>query len=109
MFKDGMMLRVYVAETVTIDGQPAYQYLAHFFRKHGFPGCTAYRGLIGYGHAKDTKMFDMFREALDIPVVIDVIDTPERVAGIRDEVERLVDPGLVITFPVSMARKTPKP
>jgi len=107
MFKEGMMLRVYMAETAMIDGQPAYQYLAPFFRRHGFPGCTAYRGLIGYGHEKDTKMFDKFREALDIPVVIDVVDTRERVEGIRDEVERLVDHGLVIVFPVSMARKVP--
>ena len=47
-----------------------------------------YRGLIGYGHEKDTKMFDVYRQALDIPVVVDVVDTEERVMAIRDEVER---------------------
>jgi PII-like signaling protein len=107
MFLEGMLLRVYISETAVIDGLPAYQYLAQFFRKHGFPGCTVYRGLIGYGHEKDTKMFDVFRQALDIPVIVDVVDTRERVMDIRDEVERLVEHGLVVTQPLSMCRKVP--
>jgi PII-like signaling protein len=107
LFTEGMLLRVYISETSVIDGQPAYRYLAQFFRKHGFPGCTVYRGLIGYGHEKDTKMFDVYRQALDIPVVVEVADTGERVMGIRDEVARLVEHGLVVTQPLSMCRKAP--
>jgi PII-like signaling protein len=64
--------------------------------------------LIGYGHEKDTKMFDALRQALDIPVVVDVVDTRERVTGIRDEVERMVEHGLVIIQPVIMSRKIPQ-
>jgi PII-like signaling protein len=63
--------------------------------------------VIGYGHEKDTKMFDVYRQALDVPVVVDVVDTRERVMGIRDEVERLVEQGLVITQALDMSRKVP--
>jgi PII-like signaling protein len=107
MYSEGMLLRVYLSETAMIDGVPAYRHLTQFFRKHGFPGCTVYRGLIGYGHEKDTKMFDVYRQALDIPIVVDVVDTGERVMGIRDEVARLVEHGLVITQPLSLCRKVP--
>jgi len=96
-----------MSETAIIDGQPAYRYLTHFFRRHGFPGCTVYRGLIGYGHEKDTKMFDVYRESLDIPLVIDVVDTRERIMGVRDEVASLIIHGLVITLPLDMCRKVP--
>ena len=108
MFTEGMLLRVYISETAMTGGQPTYQFLTQFFRKHGFPGCTVYRGLIGYGHEKDTKIFDVYQQALDIPVVVDVVDTPERVGQIRDEVERIVENGLVILQPVTMARKAPR-
>lgn len=108
MFSEGMLLRVYMSETAIIDGQPAYRYLAQFFRKHGFPGYTVYRGLIGYGHEKDTKMFDVYRQALDIPVVVDVVDTEGRIMGIRDEVAGMIEHGLVITQPLSMCRIVPE-
>lgn len=108
MFIEGMLLRVYISETAIIDGQPAYRHLAQFFRKNGFPGCTVYRGLIGYGHEKDTKMFDVYRQSVETPVVVEVVDTVERVVGIRDEVELLVAHGLVVTQPLSMCRKLPE-
>jgi uncharacterized protein len=107
MFTEGMLLRVYISETALIDGQPAYRYMAQYFRRHGFPGCTVYRGLIGYGHEKDTKMFDVYRQTLEIPVVVDVVDTAEQVLKIRDEVARLVEHGLVITQPLDMCRNVP--
>ena len=108
MFTEGMLLRVYLSETAVIDGQPAYRYLVQYFRKRGFPGCTVYRGLIGYGHEKDTKMFDVYRQAVETPVVVDVADTVERVTAIRDEVAQLVVHGLVVTLPLSMCRKIPE-
>ncbi len=108
MFQEGMTMRVYISETAMIEGQPAYRYLAQFFRRHGVPGCTVYRGLIGYGHEKDTKMFDVYRQALDIPLVVEVVDTVDRIAGIRDEVARLVEHGLVVTQPLDMCRKIPE-
>jgi PII-like signaling protein len=108
MFTDGMLLRVYLSETAVIEGQPAYRYLAQYFRKRGFPGCTAYKGLLGYGHEKDTKMFDVYRQSTETPVVVDVVDTAERVMSIRDEVGQLVVHGLVVTQPLSMCRKIPE-
>jgi len=102
------LLRIYIAETAKIHDQPAYRYLVEYFRQKGFPGCTVYRGLMGFGHEREIKSFDVFRLSLDLPVVIEVVDSQERVLGIRDEVEGMVVHGLVITQAVSMARKVPE-
>lgn len=108
MFSNGMLLRIYVSETAKIQDQPAYKHLVEYFRQKGFPGCTVYRGLMGFGHEKDIKSFDVFRLSLDLPVVVEVADTAERVMSVRDEVESMVQHGLVITQPVQMSRKIPE-
>lgn len=108
MFSNGMLLRIYVSETAKIHDQPAYKYLVEYFRQKGFPGCTVYRGLMGFGHEKEVKSFDVFRLSLDLPVVVEVADSAERVMEVRDEVESMVHHGLVMTQPISMSRKMPE-
>jgi PII-like signaling protein len=107
MFTEGMLLRIYISESAKINERPAYRYLTEYFREKGFPGCTVYRGLVGFGHEKEIRSFDVFRLSLDLPVVVDIVDTEERIMCIRDEVAGMVSHGLVITQPVSMSRKIP--
>jgi hypothetical protein len=58
--------------------------------------------MIGYGHEKVIHTVDVLNFSMDLPVVIDVVDTKEKVLGIVDEVEGLVEHGLVITHEVKM-------
>ncbi len=108
MFTEGMLLRIYVSETAKINERPAYKVLVEYFREKGFPGCTVYRGLMGFGHEREVRSFDVFRLSLDLPVVVDVVDTEEHVIGVRDEVAAMITHGLVITQPLSMCRKVPE-
>lgn len=108
MFSEGLLLRVYLSETAKIDGQPAYKYLVDYFNKKGFPGCTVYRGLMGFGHEKEVRTFDVFRLSMELPVVVEIVDRAEHVMAVRDEVERMVGHGLIILQPVSMSRKLPE-
>jgi uncharacterized protein len=107
MFKEGMLLRVYLSESAKINERPAYKYLVEFFREKGFPGCTVYRGLMGFGHEKEVHSFDVFRLSLDLPVVVDIVDTEERILSVRDDVTAMIEHGLVITQSLSMCRKGP--
>jgi len=107
MFTDGMLLRVYLSEAAQIDGEPAYKHLMEFYRKMGFPGCTVYKGIVGYGHEKQVKMFDVYHMAVEVPVVVDIVHEKEKIQEILPQVEALVEHGLVITQPVRMSRKTP--
>ncbi len=105
MLSDGMLLRIYIAESAKIGKKPAYRHLVEMFQARGFPGCTVFRGMIGYGHEKVIHTVDVLNFSMDLPVVIDVVDTKEKVLGIVDEVEGLVEHGLVITHEVKMGRK----
>ena len=105
MLTDGILLRVYIAESVLIKEKPAYKFLVDFFLKKGFPGCTVFRSMIGYGHDYKIRTVDVLQLSLDLPVVIDVVDTEERIMAIVPEVEAMVEHGLVIIQKVQMVRK----
>lgn len=105
MLSEGMLLRVYIAESAKIGRKPAYKYLVEMFKERGFPGCTVFRGMVGYGHEHQIHTIDVLNFSFDLPVVIDVVDTKERVLSIVDEVENLVDHGLVVMHEVRMGRK----
>jgi uncharacterized protein len=105
MLTDGMLLRVYIAESARIGKKPAYKYLVELFKERGFPGCTVFRGMVGYGHEHTIHTVDVLNFSLDLPVIIDIVDTKERVLSVVDEVQNLVEHGLVITQEVKMGRK----
>ena len=107
MLQDGLLLRIYIAETAKIGDRPAYKYLVDYFREKGFPGCTVFRGMVGYGHENILHTADVLRLSLDLPVIIDVVDTREKVMPIVPDVEKMVEHGLVIIQDVQMIRKEP--
>ncbi len=66
-----------------------------------------FRGMMGFGHEKKLKTVDVFRLSLDLPVVIDVVDTEERIMSIVPEIEQKIEYGLIMTEKVQMIRKKP--
>ncbi|NMB78193.1 MAG: DUF190 domain-containing protein [Methanomicrobiales archaeon] len=104
MLQDGMLLRIYLVESVRIGERPGYRYLVDFFKERGFPGCTVFRGMMGYGHDYKIRTVDVLQLSLDLPVVIDVVDTEEKILAIVPEVEALVKNGLVTVQNVQVGR-----
>ena len=106
MLTDGMLLRIYIAESVRIKEKPGYKYLVDYFREKKFPGCTVFRGMVGYGHEYKIRTVDVLNLSLDLPVVIDVVDTEEKIMAVVPEVESMVEHGLVTVQKVQGGQKT---
>jgi len=105
MLKDGMLLRIYVAESVRIREKPAYKYLVDYFKERKFPGCTVFRGMAGFGEDLRIRSVDVLNLSLDLPVIIDVVDTEEKIYSVLPEVEAMVEHGLVTVQRVQMGQK----
>lgn len=108
MLTEGVLLRIYVAESARIREKPAYKYLVEYFRDKGFPGCTVFRGMVGYGHEYKIRTVDVLQLSLDLPVVIDVVGEKEKILSIVPEVEGMVEHGLVTVQDVQVAKKAGK-
>jgi uncharacterized protein len=107
MLQDGLLMRIYIAESTKIHDKPGSRFLVDYFMKNGLTGCTVYRGMSGFGHENKVRTVDVFQFSLDLPVIVDVIDTKEKIMAILPEVEKMIDDGLVVIHEVRMIRKTP--
>nr|WP_319376447.1 DUF190 domain-containing protein [uncultured Methanoregula sp.] len=106
MLTDGKLLRIYIAESARIGEKPAYKYLLDYFREKGFSGCTVFRGMAGFGHENKIRTVDVLQLSLDLPIVIDVIDTSEKILSVLPEIESMVEHGQVMIQDVKTGRKT---
>jgi PII-like signaling protein len=89
-------LTVYVGEDDTWHHKPLYSEIVHRAHRAGLAGATVLRGVEGYGAGSSrihTSRILSLSE--DLPVVVVVIDTPERIDAFLPQVEELVTEGLV--------------
>jgi len=108
MLQNGLMMRIYLAESTKIEDKPAGRFLIDYFMKKGLTGCTVYRGMSGFGHDNRVRTVDVFQFSLDLPIIVDVIDSSEKIMALLPEVEGMIDDGLVVVHDVRMVRKVPK-
>ncbi len=102
VFQPGKLLRIYVGELDTYDGQPLYQWLIEEARRRELSGATALRGLEGFGAHSELHTAKVLRLSVDLPVVIEIIDTEERIDAFLSVVDDVIDEGLATVERVEM-------
>ena len=87
----GVLLRIVVGEADTYKGKPIYEQIVVKARELNLAGATVVRGIMGFGGSSRIHTAKILRLSEDLPVVIEIADTEERVSAIlpvRDEVLR---------------------
>jgi PII-like signaling protein len=105
------MLRVYFGEADRLDGEPLYDAIVKRLRMLEIAGATVYRGVLGYGAKGHTHRGGFFHISKDLPVMISVVDTPERIAEATAAIEEMMEDGLIVTSDVESIRlvRAPEP
>jgi len=67
-------------------------------------GATVYRGILGYGAKGHQHKRSFFHPTRDLPVMISVIDTDEKIAAAADAIEGMLQDGLIVVSDVDMVR-----
>jgi hypothetical protein len=93
--EDAQLLRVYIGESDTWDGKPLYEEIILKARAMGIAGATMVRGLMGYGAASRIHTAKILRLSEDLPVVIEIVDSSEKISSFLPLMEQMVDGGLV--------------
>ncbi len=78
-----LLLRVYLGESDMHDGARTHRHLMQMLREEGIAGVTVLRGVEGYGRAGRLRTERIERLSLDLPLVVEIVDTEERIARIR--------------------------
>lgn len=91
--RDGLMkaklLRIYIGESGRYEGKPAYHAIVEYLRSKGIAGATVFRGFEGYGVHSIIHTASILRLSEDLPVIIEVVDTEERLKPVIPEIKKM--------------------
>jgi PII-like signaling protein len=98
------LLRVYLGEADKWHGEPLYEAIVNKLRMLDIAGATVYRGILGYGAKGLPHKRSVFHPMRDLPVMLSVIDSPDRIAAATEAIEEMLEDGLIVTSDVEMVR-----
>jgi uncharacterized protein len=89
------LLRVFIGESDKHHGRPLYEVIVEEARRRGMAGATVLRGTLGFGASSRIHTAKLLRLSEDLPMVIEIVDKPERIADFLPQLEELIAEGLV--------------
>jgi PII-like signaling protein len=98
------LMRVFMGEADRWHDEPLYDAIVKRLRMMEIAGATVYRGILGYGAKGHQHKRTFFHPTRDLPVVISVIDTDEKIAAAADAIEGMLQDGLIVVSEVDMVR-----
>lgn len=93
--EQGCLLRIFIGESDRAHGQPLYEALVLKAREMQLAGATVLRGPMGFGAHSRLHTTKILRLSQDLPIVIEIVDSAEKIAAFLPEVDALVTEGLV--------------
>jgi PII-like signaling protein len=92
---DGRLLRIFVGESDRWHGKPLYEAIVEVARREGLAGATVLRGIEGFGADSRLHTSRILRLSEDLPVVIEIVDRPERIEAVLPKLDQMVGEGMV--------------
>jgi PII-like signaling protein len=93
--RDARLLRIFIGESDMHGGRPLYQAIVELLRQRGLAGTTVLRGIEGFGKSSRLHAAHILRLSEDLPIVIECVDTVERIEEILPEIDEMIGDGLV--------------
>ena len=92
---EGKLVRIFIGESDTWHGKPLYQAIVERVRAEGLAGATVVRGIEGFGADSRIHTSRILRLSEDLPIVIEIVDTPERIDSVLPLLDEMVAEGMV--------------
>ena len=92
--EQGHLLRIFIGESDKHEGIPLFQWIVRKAREHGLAGATVIRGLEGFGAHSRVHTAKILRLSIDLPVIIEIVDTIEKIDGFLPVIDGAIPEGL---------------
>jgi hypothetical protein len=89
------LMRIFVGESDKTQGKPLYQAILHALRERGLAGATVLRGVAGFGASSTVHTDKILRLSLDLPLIIEVVETEEAIQAILPDLDAMIGGGLI--------------
>lgn len=101
---EAKLVRIFIGESDQLEGRPLHEALVRKARQMGLAGATVLRGIEGYGARSVVHTTRILRLSQDLPIVIEIVDTSEKVDAFCEEAIQMVQEGLVTTEKVEILK-----
>src|SRR5689334_6479461 len=93
--EDALQLRIYLGESDRWHHQPLYEAIVLKARELHLAGATVLRGPMGFGKASRVHTAKILRLSMDLPLVIEIVDSEEKINAFLPMLDEMVGGGLV--------------
>jgi hypothetical protein len=100
---EAQLLRIFIGESDKSGHRPLYEVIVAEARKRGMAGATVLRGMMGFGKNSRMHTTKILRLSEDLPLVIEIVDSHERVQAFLPELNVMVTNGLVTVENIHVA------
>lgn len=98
------LLRVFLGEADKWHEEPLYDAIVKKLLLMDVAGATVYRGVLGYGAKGHQHKASFFHPMRDLPVMVSVIDTEEKIAAAAEAIEGMLEDGLIVISDAEIVR-----
>jgi PII-like signaling protein len=98
----GKQLRIFIGESDRWHHRSLADALLEMLREEGLAGATVLRGVAGFGAHSRIHTAHVLRLSEDLPIVIEVIDRPDRIEKVMPRLDEMVQEGLVVVSDVDI-------
>lgn len=92
---DSVLLRIFIGESDRHDGKPLHEAIVLKARELHLAGATVLRGTMGYGKSSRIHTSKILRLSTDLPLVIEIVDTEEKIHAVLPALAAMMQGGLV--------------
>jgi len=92
--REGKLLRIFLGENDRHDSFPLYEWIVRKAREHGLAGATVLRGVEGFGAHSRLHTAKILRLSSDLPIVVEIIDTQEKIEAFLPIIDEAIHDGL---------------
>lgn len=90
-----VLMRIYIGESDAHGKIPLYKVIVDTLRREGLAGATVLRGIGGFGAHSVYHTDSLLRLSQDLPLVVECVDTEERIRQVLPLMDDLVEEGLI--------------
>lgn len=85
------LLRIFIGENDKVGQQPLYEAIVFEAKKQSLSGATVTRGIMGFGANSSVHTTKLFELSSDLPLVIEIVDSEEKIRDFVHAVEHLFE------------------
>ena len=89
------LMRIHIGESDRFEGKPLYKAIVELLRERHYAGATVFRAMTGFGASARVRTDRIEVLSLDLPIVVEVVETEDKIQEILPELDAMIGGGLI--------------